>query len=186
MIISLDYERFRCANEARKGVEYSGECYCGKTINAGSALVAGSTPGQTGCNMLCNANRTEYCGGPNRLNMYQAAPVLSNSTTNATTTVVASSTVLATTTAAPTPTGPITVTNLAGYNYLGCYSEGSAGRALIDVQNPYPGANNTVERCAAACSKYTYFGMFTARRLDVGYADQETNRCGIFWRVLLR
>ena len=170
MIKCLDYEGFRCADEVRKGVEYSGECYCGKTINAGSALVAGTTPGQTGCNMLCNANQTEYCGGPNRLNMYQAAPVLSNSTTSATT-VVASSTVPATTTAAPTPTGPITVTNLAGYNYLGCYSEGSAGRALIDVQNPYPGANNTVEKCAAACSKYTYFGTSAARASSVRYAD---------------
>ncbi|KAI4241206.1 MAG: hypothetical protein L6R42_011338, partial [Xanthoria sp. 1 TBL-2021] len=49
----------------------SGECYCGNTINAGSAKVAGITEAATGCNMLCNANALEYCGGPNRLNMYQ-------------------------------------------------------------------------------------------------------------------
>jgi hypothetical protein len=49
------------------GVEYSGECYCGNSISNGG----GPAPdGLTGCNMVCNGNSSEYCGGPNRLDVY--------------------------------------------------------------------------------------------------------------------
>ncbi|KAK1545521.1 WSC domain-containing protein [Colletotrichum paranaense] len=52
------------ANFILAGVEYSGECFCGSTISNGGA------PAVDGCNMLCNGNSSEYCGGPNRLNVY--------------------------------------------------------------------------------------------------------------------
>jgi hypothetical protein len=49
------------------GVEYSGECYCGNSASNGG----GPAPdGLTGCNMVCNGNSSEYCGGPNRLDVY--------------------------------------------------------------------------------------------------------------------
>ncbi|KAF2258383.1 hypothetical protein CC78DRAFT_587230 [Lojkania enalia] len=48
------------------GVEYSGECYCGTAIENGGAPADSSS-----CNMLCNGNSTEYCGGPSRLNLYE-------------------------------------------------------------------------------------------------------------------
>jgi WSC domain len=60
---------------------------------------------------------------------------------------------------APVPTGPITVTSLSGHAYMGCYSEGTNGRALSDLQNPILADSVSVEACAAACSKYTYFGV---------------------------
>ncbi|KAJ4327142.1 hypothetical protein N0V84_002404 [Fusarium piperis] len=65
------------------GVEYGGEasiplkripdrftdhvqCYCGNDFSTGSV------PAPIGeCAMLCNGNSTEFCGGPNRLNVYQ-------------------------------------------------------------------------------------------------------------------
>lgn len=37
---------------------------CGNTIGGGGA------PATDGCNMLCNGNQTEICGGPGRLNVY--------------------------------------------------------------------------------------------------------------------
>jgi len=40
--------------------------------------------------------------------------------------------------------GPVTVTNLSGWSYLGCYSEATTGRALSGLENPLPGANVTV------------------------------------------
>lgn len=60
---------------------------------------------------------------------------------------------------APTPVGPITVTKLTGWSYLGCYNESTTGRALTGLENPIPGANNSVEACSAACGTWTYFGV---------------------------
>jgi iron transport multicopper oxidase len=59
-----------CSNYSYFGVERGNQCFCGNTIRAGSALIQGSTVGKTGCNMLCQGNSTEFCGGVNRLNMY--------------------------------------------------------------------------------------------------------------------
>ena len=47
------------------GAEYSAECWCGTSTQAGG----GPTPASE-CNMLCTGNNTQYCGGPNRLNLY--------------------------------------------------------------------------------------------------------------------
>ncbi|KAF2655990.1 WSC-domain-containing protein, partial [Lophiostoma macrostomum CBS 122681] len=50
------------------GVEYGGECFCGKDLDyAGS--VAGD-PSDSGCDFLCKGAPYEFCGGPDRLNMY--------------------------------------------------------------------------------------------------------------------
>ena len=139
-----------CAGYDYFGTEYSGECYCGNVINTGSALVAGSTPAQTLCDMTCSGNSSEYCGGPSRLNMYQFnGAVASTATATATGTAVAT----------PTPTGPVTVTNLTGHAYMGCYSEATNGRALSGLTNPISGKQVTVEACSAACAGYTYFGV---------------------------
>ena len=49
------------------GVEYAGECFCDNTVSNGG----GPAPdGSTGCNMQCNGNQDQTCGGPNRLNVY--------------------------------------------------------------------------------------------------------------------
>ncbi len=53
-----DYEYF--------GTEYGRECYCGNTL-AASSLVAPKTE----CRMTCAGNNLEYCGGSNRLSVYQ-------------------------------------------------------------------------------------------------------------------
>ncbi|KAG0650392.1 WSC domain-containing [Hyphodiscus hymeniophilus] len=47
------------------GTEYGRECWCG------NALVNGGAPVSDGCNMACNGNSAETCGGSNRLNVYQ-------------------------------------------------------------------------------------------------------------------
>lgn len=64
------------------------------------------------------------------------------------------------TTTTPTPTGaPVTVTQVANYNYIGCYSEGTNGRALTGAIPAMPATGDTVEECQAACSGFTYFGV---------------------------
>ncbi|KAL8830675.1 MAG: hypothetical protein Q9170_005627, partial [Blastenia crenularia] len=155
-----------CAGYTYFGTEYSGECYCGSTFGVGAILATGGNdPAQNGCSMLCNGDQLEYCGGPNRLSTYKTnSSLATSSSTSASITGSASGTstsgtTSSITTAAPTPTGPITVQSLAGYSYLGCYSEATNNRALSDLQNPILAAKVSVEACSAACSQYTYFGV---------------------------
>lgn len=54
-----------CSNYAYFGVEYGAECYCGNTIATGT-----TQDSTNGCNMACNANSTELCGGSWHLNLY--------------------------------------------------------------------------------------------------------------------
>lgn len=49
------------------GVEYGKECYGGYGILNGAQKADPAS-----CNMPCNGNRTEKCGGSNRINLYQA------------------------------------------------------------------------------------------------------------------
>ena len=52
------------------GVEYGGECYCDNKLNNNG----GPAPdGAAGCNMPCNGDASQTCGGPNRLSMYTPA-----------------------------------------------------------------------------------------------------------------
>ena len=49
------------------GVEYSKECFCGNNIPKKAA------PRQSDCNMDCSGDRSQKCGGGNRLNVYHSA-----------------------------------------------------------------------------------------------------------------
>ncbi|RYC54200.1 hypothetical protein CHU98_g12008 [Xylaria longipes] len=50
------------------GTEYAGECYCGVVIGNGTDLATDAST----CNMPCNGNPDEICGGPARLSLYVA------------------------------------------------------------------------------------------------------------------
>jgi len=114
------------------GVEYGGECFCDSQLRNGG----GPAPdGDAQCNMPCNGNAAQMCGGPGRLNLYSAGPAPSGTVSSSTTT-----------SATPTPT----VTDLpAGWSYAGCYVDNAAGRIMIN-QRP-DSASLTVESCAATC-----------------------------------
>ncbi|KAL8698939.1 MAG: hypothetical protein Q9224_001623, partial [Gallowayella concinna] len=147
-----------CKGYAYMGVEYSSECYCGNTIGAGALAV---TDGR--CSMTCGGDKTAICGGPNGLSFYKSsasASGSSSSTQSSTGTMSGSSSTTSTSSSASaSATGPITVQSVPGYGYLGCYSEGSNGRALTDLQNPIPANKVSVEACGTACAQYTYFGV---------------------------
>lgn len=85
------------------------ECYCGNVINAGSVNQTSSDPAVNGCNMVCAANSTEYCGGRSLLNMYQVAPIVSssNSTSVPTGSVPLTSSISSSVFPSTTPTGNI-------------------------------------------------------------------------------
>ncbi|KZF19119.1 WSC-domain-containing protein [Xylona heveae TC161] len=120
------------------GTEYSQECYCGNSFNAGSV------GGQTGCTMACTGNKNEICGGPNRLTVWSVSGSGSGSGSSSST----------------TSSAPSSPTGVGSYQLKGCYSEGTTGRAL--VSNSYVDTTGmTVESCIAFCQKsnYPYAGV---------------------------
>lgn len=155
-----------CAGYTYFGVEYSAECYCGMIINAGSSLITGTSPDLTQCNMMCSGNSSEYCGGPNRLNMYQNTPMVSaslsitstsgmpTSSTSITSISAASASPSITSissSATPSPTGPVHVQTVGAYQFQGCFNESSNIRALSGAA--YVNTSMTVELCSMFCQQ---------------------------------
>ncbi|XP_068019462.1 LOW QUALITY PROTEIN: sialate:O-sulfotransferase 2 [Melanerpes formicivorus] len=69
----FDYKKmtvFRCQDNCAErgylyaGLEFGAECYCGHKVQAPNAS-------ETECNMLCKGERTNTCGGVNRLSIYR-------------------------------------------------------------------------------------------------------------------
>jgi len=161
-----------CSGYTYMGVEYSQECFCGNTINAGS-VNAGS-----GCSMLCGGTSTEYCGGPNRLNFYQAnataiSPSSSSSATVTSTTLAPSSSSSSsspsspssTTSATSTPT-PIIVRGNTNFTYTHCYLDSPGARTLpFEVLAT---DNMTVEYCLSNCYMYAYAALEYGRECWCG------------------
>ncbi|KAF2205966.1 copper radical oxidase [Delitschia confertaspora ATCC 74209] len=118
------------------GVEYGGECYCGNSLLNGG----GPAPdGDVGCNMPCNGNIEELCGGPNRLNLYR----FGNGSTTTPTPVQST----------PTPT-PLNASIPTGWSYKGCWIDGAFGRAMGNQQPD--SQTNTVESCINNCLNLGY------------------------------
>lgn len=127
------------------GVEYAQECYCGNALSSGGA----KEPDMSGCNMPCAGNVSEYCGGSNRINIYDFNNAYPTS---------AIPTIGAPTTSSTAPPSASTSAAL-DWTYLGCYTDATHTRTLLNVQAA--NANPTVETCIAACAKsgYTLAGV---------------------------
>jgi hypothetical protein len=117
------------------GTEYSGECYCDNQIrNAG-----GPAPdGEAQCNMPCNGNQTDMCGGSNRLTLFKYF-------TGQDTTTPASST---------SPVVPVATGLPEGFEYKGCYVDGPGFR-IMNYQQP-DDQSLTVGSCASKCAAAGY------------------------------
>ncbi|KAF9220620.1 copper radical oxidase-like protein [Gyrodon lividus] len=128
------------------GVEYSDECYCGSTIDHGS----GPTP-LTDCDMTCAGNSSEFCGGPDRLNLYNYTSTLStvppsgggNNNAGAGTTTVS----------------PVTSGLPGNWTYAACYVDNANGRVL---GNEHDDSAMTVASCISYCSS----GNFTIAAIE--------------------
>ena len=178
----------QCASECTAftyfGVEYGAECYCGNTVGGGSAVVLGSTPDVTGCNMVCSGNATEYCGGPNRINIYNyvaiassAAPpsstassMLSTSsnvnttsslTNSPTPTASLASVISSLPSVAPTPTGPVHVQTVGNFVYQGCWNDTqqNSNTRTLNALAYFNTTGMTVELCATQCAGYAWMGV---------------------------
>lgn len=125
------------------GLEYYNECYCGIGLNPESA----SAP-ETDCSFPCAGNPNEKCGGDWRLNVYEFS---------ADTTTPSSSTA---------PSAPVPTTSVDGWVSEGCYTEAHGQRALSSVSF-YDDAM-TLEKCAAVCDGYQWFGVEYGRECYCG------------------
>ena len=126
---------YGAAQYAFAGTEFADECWCGNTPPplANQAL-------DEYCNMACTGDGNDACGGASYVSVYYDP-----------TKYIAG--------ADPSLYGPQTIQKAGNYNYLGCYSEATTGRALSAKSPTAPAAGFTIESCEAACQGYTYFGM---------------------------
>ncbi|KAI5923224.1 hypothetical protein F4810DRAFT_211741 [Camillea tinctor] len=180
----------RAAGFILAGTEYGGECYCGNTI------ANGATPADDGCDMTCNGNQTEVCGGPNRLNVYDynmeyttptstVSSVVSTTATGITTATATSPTVEASTTTTTTQAAPSATGFPDGWTAQGCWQDGPNGRIMPTYQAP-DNQELTLQSCAQLCASngYTISGTeyytqcFCGNAIyNGGVASKDTSSC---------
>jgi len=103
------------------GTEYSSECYCGTTFSPNTTL---ATPSINACNMPCSGAPSETCGGPGALSVWNNTMLTP-------------------------PREPKEVDHVGEYISLGCYLEGTTGRALDGAA--VVKMEMTVEMCVGFC-----------------------------------
>ncbi|CAG5137745.1 uncharacterized protein ALTATR162_LOCUS191 [Alternaria atra] len=133
------------------GTEYAGECFCDNQIrnNGGPA-----PDGEAKCNMPCNGDQTEMCGGPDRLTFFRFYTG-GESTVSATTSPTASPTASQATSATKTTSAVPVATGLPeGFEYKGCYVDGPGFR-IVNYQQP-DDQSMTIASCASKCAKAGY------------------------------
>lgn len=153
------------------GTEFAAECYCDTTISNGGA----PTP-ISDCNMPCNGNSSQYCGGPNRLTLY-----------NYTGTDLPPIT-------APGGGGgggggnsvsPISSGLPGTWKYAACYVDNAHGRIFEFEQTPSP--QNTIQSCVATCQSKNFtvagteFGTecYCGNRLVNGAVTADESTCNM-------
>jgi hypothetical protein len=126
-----------CSAYTYFGVEYSRECYCGNSFNAGSVAAPASD-----CSMTCMGDSSQYCGAGNRLSVYarNGTPPPSSTTGSGP--------------ASTTTAGPVVTGVPAGWSYQGCWIDGKQGR-ILTYQVP-DSQNNSPATCANACAAAGY------------------------------
>lgn len=143
-----------CLGTEYIGTQWSIECFCG------DELAGGSIVGASECNFACGGDEGQTCGGARRLSLYRLKAAGGTSTTFTT----------RTRTTTPPPTGPTTTpTNpptLGDFEYVSCWAEPPAGRALSARDTAAGTMTNEV--CAAYCSEFAYFGTQWGRECFCG------------------
>lgn len=132
--MTIEYCQSYCTNKGYRisGVEYGYQCWCDLDVNPTTIFTANYTT-RYECMMTCPGNRSEVCGGPNYINVYNNTDPNLNVTTDQTNSVVQ----------IKTPIAPF------ASNYYGCVMEGTTGRALNGFL--YTADNMTLDYCRTKC-----------------------------------
>ncbi|KAK4127792.1 heme peroxidase [Parathielavia appendiculata] len=142
-----------CAGYKYFGTEYSAECYCGNTLDASSS----EAPSVDECSMTCSGNPLQYCGGPNRLELYETDTVSNPGGGGGGGETPGQ------------PTQPETVEG--GWTFYKCMTEANGARAL-DAKT-WADDTMTLEGCASFCEDYEYFGAEYGRECYCGNSFAE-------------
>jgi hypothetical protein len=110
-----------------KGFPYAGVEYSVECYCGTTPAATSAQVADSDCNMPCSGDATEPCGGGSRLSLFYTTAII----------------------------GPQTNPGVNGYTYLGCYAEGTTGRALTYGAG-LPAAGVTVATCTAACHAANY------------------------------
>jgi hypothetical protein len=150
------------------GTEYAGECFCDNMLRNGG----GPAPdGNVGCNVACNGNQTEMCGGSNRLTLfrYYTGQEIPSSSSAAASSIASSSGIASSKSSIPLSStapssarssAPPVATGLPGnFTYKGCYVDGP-GYRIMNNQQPDDNAM-TIASCSNKCfaAGYSIAGM---------------------------
>ncbi|KAL4723595.1 hypothetical protein ACLX1H_009233 [Fusarium chlamydosporum] len=114
-----------CTGYSYFGAENGRECYCGNNLNFGSY----QSLNQKDCSATCAGDKTEYCGGTQRLQLYKAGKA--------------------------TPTVDQGNKNFTSYS---CAAEPLMGRLLPDLVST-DFLSMTVDKCLQKCWSYKYAGV---------------------------
>lgn len=138
------------------GTEYSAECYCGNALHASSSPAPLSE-----CDMPCSGDASQFCGGPNRLTLYENPAAGPEEP-------------------APEPRQPAVAGNFVFY---GCRTEPAGARALS--ARATAAADMTNEVCAEFCADHEYFGTeygaecYCGDELHAGSEEVNEGECGM-------
>ncbi|KAH8984568.1 WSC domain-containing protein [Lactarius hatsudake] len=119
------------------GVEFGQECWCGEEIDNGQTFVGNDNgirhgnfrpfPDNAYCNMPCQGDPTELCGGAGRINVYNFTGTY--------------------------PIGASVVAAAGGWTSRGCYSDSTSSRSLERRVDP---GDVTVESCVSTCQSQSF------------------------------
>ena len=125
-----------CSSYRYFGTQFSTECYCGSFVHPSTELAVLSE-----CSMPCGGNASEFCGGPNRLELYMNSDVVGGE-----------------------PEQPVAA---GGFVYLGCRTEVLNGtRALAGATTSGDDMSN--EECSEFCEGYEFMGTQFGRECYCG------------------
>jgi hypothetical protein len=133
------------------GVENGNQCFCDLAVNP-STVIKDQTDFIEGCNVVCPGNRSELCGGPFYMMIYNNTDPNFKRTTNLVNSVIQL-------------TYPVTPFNKT---YVGCASEGNNARALNGTSTV--SANMTLSQCAAlaVANNAAFYGLENADECYTG------------------
>ncbi|KAE9389021.1 galactose oxidase [Gymnopus androsaceus JB14] len=160
------------------GVEFADQCFCASSILNGAPIPAAD------CNMVCSGNATEFCGGPDALNMYNYTgnnlPPISNPGGGGG--------------GAPTgaPVFPVTSGLPKNWAYVSCYVDNAFGRIFefMDANTTGTTIESCIDYCISPefhCCRYRIRGPVllvngavttTSSACDMGCAGNATEACG--------
>ncbi|KID80411.1 uncharacterized protein G6M90_00g009650 [Metarhizium brunneum] len=185
----------KAVNYIYAGVEYGGECWCGNEFTAGAVpapdkdcsmtcndnsteycggpsrlnvykLDAGKTASATSAlpSVTVKTTASVPASASSTTTLAGSSTVATSSAS--TTTSIAEISTVTSTSSTPTPTGPVKKAKVGNWNFQGCWTEATHGRAL--TSRAYADDNMTLESCAKFCHDLAYFGVEYGRECYCG------------------